>query len=275
MLKLELLRERALALRALHDRRRVLVLPNAWDVVTARLVEKAGFHAVATSSAAVAWSLGYPDGERIPRDETLAVAARIARAVRVPVTADLEGGYGDPASTVEFALAAGVVGANLEDASSDGKSPLVDVEEAAERIRQARYAADRAGVAFFINARTDVFLRDVGDPASRLEHAIERGNAYCAAGADGIFVPGVEDAQTIAVLAREIPAPLNVLARAITPSVAELERLGVARVSMGSGVAAIALTAVRDAVADVRDRGTFACLGETMKYVEYNGLFTK
>jgi 2-methylisocitrate lyase-like PEP mutase family enzyme len=273
MTNLNVLRERALALRALHDRTRVLVLPNAWDVLSARLVEKAGFPAVATSSAAIAWSLGYSDGERIPRDEMLAVAARIARAVRVPVTADLEAGYGDPASTVEFALAAGVVGMNLEDGTGDPQAPLVEIPVATDRIRRARYSADRAGVAFFINARTDVFLRNVGDARTRLDRALERANAYRAAGADGVFVPGVEDAQTIAVLAREIPAPLNVLARDITPGIAELGRIGVARVSLGSGTAAIAFTALRDAVADLRDRSTFASLGGAMTFAELNGLF--
>jgi 2-methylisocitrate lyase-like PEP mutase family enzyme len=267
-----LLRERARALHALHDRSRVLVLPNAWDVVTARLVEEAGFPAIATSSAAVAWSLGYADGERIPLDEMLAVAARIARAVRVPVTCDLEAGYGDPGATVEAAIGSGVVGMNLEDAAGP-ESPLADVADAVDRVRRARAAADRAGVPFFVNARTDVFLRRVGDESTRLARAIERGKAYRDAGADGVFVPGVEDAETIGALARAIPAPLNVLARATTPGVAELARLGVARVSLGSATASIALTALRAAAVDVRDRGSFASLQGAMTYADVDGLF--
>jgi 2-methylisocitrate lyase-like PEP mutase family enzyme len=274
MTDVALLRQRAESLRVLHDRSRVLVLPNAWDVVSARLVEGAGFPAVATSSAAVAWSLGYPDGERIPRDEMIAVAARIARAVRVPVTADLEAGYGDPGGTVEAALAAGVVGMNLEDGTGDARSPLVDVAIATDRIRQARSAADRAGVPFVINARTDVYLRQVGEASSRLEHALERAKAYRQAGADCIFVPGVDDAETIGALARGIEGPLNVLARSTSPSVADLARLGVARVSLGSGAACMALTAFRAAVEDLRERGTFACLKGVTSHAEFNRLLS-
>ena len=274
MIDVGLLRQRAESLRALHDRSRVLVLPNAWDVVSARLVESAGFPAVATSSASVAWSLGYPDGERIPRDEMIAVAARIARAVRVPVTADLEAGYGDPGATVETALSAGIVGMNLEDGTDDAHAPLVDVSVAVDRIRRARAAADRAGVPFFINARTDVYLRQVGDASSRLARTLERARAYLEAGASGIFVPGVDDAETIGALARAIDGPLNVLARSTSPSIADLSRLGVARVSMGSSAACIALTAFRDAMADLRERGTFACLKGVMTHAELNRLLS-
>jgi 2-methylisocitrate lyase-like PEP mutase family enzyme len=273
MIDVALLRKRAQALRALHDRSRILVLPNAWDVVSARLVESAGFPAVATSSASVAWSLGYPDGERIPRDEMIAVAARIARAVRVPVTADLEAGYGDPGATVEAALAAGVVGMNLEDGTG-APHDLLDVAVATDRIRQARAAADRAGVPFFINARTDVYLRQVGEESTRLGRALERAKAYREAGADCIFVPGVDDAATIGELARGVDAPLNVLARSTSPSIADLARLGVARVSLGSGAACIALTAFRAAMEDIRERGTFECLKGVAPHAELNRLLS-
>ena len=275
MIDIALLRQRAESLRALHDRSRVLVLPNAWDVVSARIVESAGFPAVATSSASVAWSLGYPDGEQIPRDEMIAVAARIARAVRVPVTADLEAGYGDPGATVEAALAAGVVGMNLEDGTGDPQAPLVDVAVAIDRIRHARAAADRAGVPFFINARTDVYLRQVGEASTRLARVLERAKAYREAGADGIFVPGVDDAETIGALAGGIDGPLNVLARSTSPSVADLARLGVARVSLGSGAACIALTAFRVAAEDLRERGTFACLKDLTTHAELNRLLSR
>jgi 2-methylisocitrate lyase-like PEP mutase family enzyme len=274
MIQVALLRQRAESLRALHDRKRVLVLPNAWDVVSARLVESAGFPAVATSSASVAWSLGYPDGQRIPRDEMIAAAGRIARAVRVPVTADLEAGYGDPGGTVEAALAAGVVGMNLEDATEDAQAPLLDVAVAADHVRRARAAADRAGVPFFINARTDVYLRQVGEASTRLERALERARAYLAAGASGIFVPGVDDAEAIGALARGIEGPLNVLARSTLPSIADLQRLGVARVSMGSGAACIAFTAFRSAIEDLRERGTFACLKGVATHADLNRLLS-
>lgn len=274
MTDVALLRQRAETLRALHDRSRVLVLPNAWDVVSAKIVESAGFPAVATSSAAVAWSLGYPDGERIARDEMLGVAARIARAVHVPVTADLEAGYGDPGGTVEAALAAGVVGMNLEDGTSDAQAPLFEVAVATDHIRRARAAADRAGVPFFINARTDVYLRQVGEASSRLERTLERAKAYREAGADCIFVPGVDDATTIGALARGIDAPINVLARSTSPSVPDLARLGVARVSLGSGTACIALTAFRAAAENLRERGTFECLKGVVTHAELNRLLS-
>jgi 2-methylisocitrate lyase-like PEP mutase family enzyme len=272
MIDAALLRQRAVSLRTLHDRSRVLVLPNAWDVVSARLVESAGFPAVATSSAAVAWALGYPDGERISRDEMLAVAARIVRAVRVPVTADLEAGYGDPGATIEAALAAGVVGMNLEDGTGNAQAPLFDIAVATDHIRRARAAADRAGVPFFINARTDVYLRQVGEASSRLGQALERAKAYREAGADCIFVPGVDDAATIGALAQGIDGPLNVLARSTSPNVAELGRLGVARVSLGSGAACIALTAFQAAARDLHERGTFECLKGVTSHAEFNRL---
>jgi 2-methylisocitrate lyase-like PEP mutase family enzyme len=219
------------------------VLANAWDVASARLVERRGFPAVATTSAGVAWALGYPDGERIPRDEMLEVVARVARAVAVPVTADLEAGYGDAAATAAAAWAAGGVGLNLED--DNGAA-----EEHVERVRAAREAAPE----LVINARTDVFLGGSGD----VDEAIERANAYLRAGADSAFVPGVTDAQTIGVLARAIAGPLNILAHtADTPPLAELERLGVARVSIGAVGTRVALSAFDAAVEEIAGAGTF------------------
>ena len=203
----------------------------------------------------------------------IAVAARIARAVRVPVTADLEAGYGDPGATVEAALAAGVVGTNLEDGTG-APHDLLDLAVATDRIRQARAAADRSGVPFFINARTDVYLRQIGEESTRLGHALQRAKAYREAGADCIFVPGVDDAGTIGALARGIDGPLNVLARSTSPSVADLARLGVARVSLGSSAACIALTAFRAAAEDLRERGTFECLKGVATHAELNRLLS-
>jgi 2-methylisocitrate lyase-like PEP mutase family enzyme len=270
---------RALALHGLHERKnqngQPLVFPNAWDVLSARIVEAAGFPAIATSSASVAWSLGYPDGERCGRDEMLAVAARIVRAVKVPVTADLEAGYGDVDATVTAAIAVGVVGMNLEDATDSQEAPLLATDVAATRIRQARAAAERAGVRFFVNARTDVYLRAVGREEDRLAHALERARAYRAAGADGIFVPGVQDPKVIEALVRGIDAPVNVLARFGTPSVAELGRLGVARISLGSATASVAFAALRRSVEDIRDAGTFRTLEGALPYADANALFRR
>jgi 2-methylisocitrate lyase-like PEP mutase family enzyme len=221
-------REQAERLRELHRGPRILVLPNAWDVASARIFEEAGAQAVATTSAGIANALGYPDGEAIPADEMLWMVERIAGAVAVPVTADLESGYGDPAGTAAAAIAAGAVGLNLEDSERDGDS-IRPVDEAAGAVAAVRDAADRAGVPLVINARTDVFL---GGDAS-VESAVERGNAYLRAGADCVFVIGVADPATIRTLVGAIAGPVSMLARAGGPTVSELEALGVCRVSIG------------------------------------------
>jgi 2-methylisocitrate lyase-like PEP mutase family enzyme len=211
--------------RQLHDKSRLLVLPNAWDVASALVLELAGFPAIATTSAGVAWALGYPDGERITRETMLEAVRRIAQRVSVPVTADMLAGFGptpeDAAETVRGVIAAGAVGLNMEDRSNDPRDPLVEVALNAEKIRAARAAATDAGVAVVINARTDVFLLSVGGPETRLEHAVRRANAYREAGADCLFVPGVENSTTIVQLARLISGPINILARAGTPPLPE------------------------------------------------------
>src|SRR5438128_11784948 len=235
-------RERAAALRRLHQGPGILLLPNVWDVASARLVETAGFPAVATSSAGVAFVLGYPDGERISREEMAEWVGRIARRVSVPVSADMEAGYGptpdDAAATARAVIKAGAVGMNLEDApppGPGGEGKLMDQALPVERIRAAREAAAAAGVAIVINARTDVFLAAVGEPATRLAHAVRRLAAYRDAGADCLFAPGVCDAATIGALVRELGAPVNILAGKGCPPIPELARLGVRRLRLGSG----------------------------------------
>jgi len=215
------------------------VLPNAWDVASARIFEDAGFPAIATTSAGIAFSLGYPDGQRIPREEMFARIARIARAVKVPVTADVEGGYGssneDVANTTRELILAGAVGMNLEDASGDPDQPLIDLAIAAEKIAAARGAAAELQVPIVVNARTDVYLLPAGDSAGQYPEALRRLIAYRDAGADCVFAPGLKDAATIARLVRDVQCPLNILAVPGTPPIPELEKLGVARVSLGSG----------------------------------------
>jgi 2-methylisocitrate lyase-like PEP mutase family enzyme len=276
------MRRRAEALLALHHGPTPLLLPNAWDVVSARLFEQAGFPAVATTSAGVAWSLGYPDGERIPRDEMLRAIRRIARALEVPVTADLEAGYGptpeDVAETVRGAIEVGAVGMNLEDGRHDAGStePLFSTEEAAERVAAARAAADGAGIPFVLNARTDVFLRRVGAPEERVALAAARANAYRAAGADSLFVPGVVDADTVGALVRAVDGPLNVLAMPGIPSVAELTRLGVARVSVGGGPIRMALAAVVRGSAELLHSGRYdELLAGGIPHAELNALLDR
>ena len=252
--------DKAELLRSLHRAPPILVLPNAWDAATARVFEAAGFPAVATTSAGVAASLGYPDGGAVPANEMIEAVARIARAVGVPVTADIENGYAaGPDAVADMVLrvvAAGAVGINLED-YMPGATDLLDVTLQADTIKAVVRATAIAGVRVVVNARTDVFLREIGEPARRLDVAIERGKAYLAAGADCIFVPGVRDAATISALVAGIGGPINVLATAGAPSVAELEKLGVARVSVGSGPMRAALALVRDVARELKTRGTF------------------
>jgi 2-methylisocitrate lyase-like PEP mutase family enzyme len=238
-----LLRERALRFTALHQPSQPLLLPNVWDATSALLFAQLGFPALATTSAGIAFSRGYPDGERISRDEMLEVVRSIAAVVDVPLSADLEAGYGrtpeSVAETVRRAIAAGAVGTNIEDGTKDpqGHEPaLLPFELAVERIRAAREVADAAALTFVINARTDAFLR-LGDDNATLAEAVRRGNAFAEAGARSVFVPGVTLATTIGILARDIRAPLNVLAAAGTPPLPELAALGVARVTFGSGFA--------------------------------------
>ena len=258
-------RAKAERLRELHHGPDVLVLPNAWDVASARVFARhPSCRAIATTSAGVAAVLGYPDGERVPADEMLAAVGRIARAVEFPVTADLEAGYGDAAATARAAIEAGAVGMNLEDGvrGSEPRTRLADVEEQQAAIRAVRAAGEELRVPLVVNARTDVFIGSVGDPSKRLEHAVSRGNAYLAAGADCVFVPAVADAETIGALAAGIDGPLNVLATAVTPPVAELRRLGVARVSIGSGAARAALALAEEIGRELLERGTYRGFAE-------------
>jgi len=252
------LREQAERLRELHRGPRPRVLPNAWDVASAvAFATLRGCEAIATSSAAVAASLGYPDGEVVPAEEMLGVVARIAAAVDVPVTADLEAGYGDPVATARASLEAGAVGMNLED-SRHGR--LIAVEDQVEEIRAVREAA----APLVLNARTDVFLHGDGG----VEEAVERANAYLDAGADCAFTIGVTDGPTIARLAAGIRGPLNVLATPQSPPLAELARMGVARVSVGSQPMRVALAAAVRAARELLEQGTYGALEDVVPSAE-------
>jgi 2-methylisocitrate lyase-like PEP mutase family enzyme len=265
------IQDKATAFHALHHGS-VLTLPNAWDVASARIVEEAGAAAVATTSAGVAWSLGAPDGDRLGRDLAVELIARIAAAVSVPVTADIESGFADtPAGvgeTIRRVIDAGAVGVNLEDGN-------LSPDEHARRVAAARQAADAAGVALYVNARTDVFLRGLGEPAGRLKNAVERAAAYLAAGADGIFVPGVVDPETVKTLVAEIDAPLNVMAGAGAPAVPELAALGVAQISVGPSLAEAAYAVARRSAVELLTTGTYDALAGALTYGELNALIDR
>jgi 2-methylisocitrate lyase-like PEP mutase family enzyme len=249
----------------LHNGPRMLVLPNAWDVASARIVEELGYPAIATSSAGVAFALGYPDGQRITRDEMLEVVARIARAVRVPVTADMEAGYGttveDMAETAKALVAAGAVGLNLEDVTGDDESSQVQVELQVQKIRKIKDVSTKVGVPLVINARTDVYLMPIGPEATRFERTVERLRAYRDAGADCLFAPGVGERNIIEKLVKALQAPLNILASSPgCPPLKELEKLGVARVSVGAAMMRATMGLVRRIATELRDQGTYKTL---------------
>jgi 2-methylisocitrate lyase-like PEP mutase family enzyme len=235
-------REKAEALRALHHGDTPLVLVNAWDAASARVVASTpGCRAIATASWAISASHGLADGEALSRDAMLAAVAIVARAVELPVTADLERGYGDAGATIAAALDAGAVGCNLEDSEQDGT--LRPAAEHAGRVAAARAAGEAAGIPVVINARTDVYLS--GD--HELEHALERGRAYLQAGADCVFVPGVRDLPTLEALAARMGGPVSMLNGAGGPTHAQLAAAGIARVSYGPGPFGVAAAALRRA----------------------------
>jgi len=265
--------EKAALLRQLHRGPSILRLCNVWDGASARIVEEAGFPAVATSSAGVAFSLGYPDVEAIPAAEMLANVGRIAHVVAVPVTADLEAGYEDIERTAVGLVEAGAVGLNLED-FQHGK--LVDLAAQIEKIHTLRRVGERLGVPIVINARTDIYLAQLGDAATRFERSVERLLAYRDAGADCLFVPGVYDQETIAALVRALQFPLNILAGGGAPTVERLQQLGVARVSLGSGPMRATMGLTRRMAEEFRDSGTYSRMVEApVAYVEANELMQR
>ncbi|MFD6698311.1 MULTISPECIES: isocitrate lyase/phosphoenolpyruvate mutase family protein [unclassified Microbacterium] len=263
--------DRATAFLALHHGRG-FVLPNAWDPGSARILAQLGFPAIATTSAGIAWSLGVPDGGALDLDTMLEKVAAIVAAVDVPVTADLEAGYGDDAQdvarTVLRATEIGAVGGNLED-TADGV--LFGIDEAAERIAAARGVAPRG--TFVLNARTDAYF--FGGTTDPFAETVARAQRYVEAGADCVFVPGVNDEETIRRLAAEIPAPLNIvagLAAHVIPA-PELFALGVKRVSLGGSLARAALTALERAGRELLGTGTLGFLDGALPYAEVQRRF--
>ena len=270
---------KAASFRVLHSGRETLLLPNVWDVASARLIEESGFKAAATSSAGIAFSLGYPDGQRISREEMLAVIARIAKAVRVPVTADVEAGYGktpeDAGRTARAVVEAGAVGMNLEDAIGDSPSVLVELPLQLEKIRAVREMASRLRIPLVLNARTDMYLLQIGDPAERYDETVRRLSAFREAGADCVFAPGLRDAPTIGRLVADLKCPVNILAGPGSPSVPELSKLGVARVSLGSATMRATVGYLRRIAQELRATGTYSNLEDAPSHAEMNRLMER
>lgn len=252
---------------ALHRAGDPLLLPNAWDAASAAVIADAGARAIATTSAGVAWSLGVADGADLGPERAAAAVARIVAAVDVPVSADIEAGYGAVDETVTAVLQAGAVGVNIE----DGMSPP---QEQAERLAAARAAADRLGVPLWINARTDVYLAGIGPAEGRLQEVARRAELYAEAGASSLFVPGLIDLEAIAELAAG-PLPVTVMAWAGAPSVADFTAAGVVRISLGAGIAQAAYALAARATTELMTKGTYDLTAEAMPYGSLNDLLRK
>ena len=270
-------RAKAEALRDLHVPGDPLLLLNAWDAASAVVIARAGARAIATSSAAAANALGYADGQHLTREQMLGAVAAIAGAVDLPVTADMEAGYGDEpeaaAATARGVVGVGAVGLNMEDLS-DGSEDLLPIERFAAKIAAVRAVGDETGIPLVLNARTDVFLGQVGDPGTRLERAVERGRAYLAAGADCIFVPGVIDPGVITALVQGIDGPVSILAVPGSPPLTELKAFGVARISTGSGPYRAALSLARTMAGEAYGAGTLdSMIAAQVAFADAQALF--
>lgn len=270
--------KKAKAFLAMHKAGPVVLLPNVWDAASARIVEEAAYPALATTSAGVAFAQGFPDGQKIPVERMISAIAVIVAAVNVPVTADVEAGYGqkpeDAERTARLVIEAGAVGMNFEDATGEPDHPLTDLRLQLERIRAIREVAQNLGIKLVLNARTDVYLAQVGDPAKRYDESLRRLAAYRDAGADCVFVPGLSDAETTRRIVADLQCPVNILAAAGSLSVRELADLGVRRVSLGSGPMRATLGLLRQLAQEVQSRGTYSLLNGAPPHPEINKLMS-
>ena len=262
--------------RELHHGKRILILPNGWDVPSARVFEDAGFPAVATSSAGMLVSLGYPDGEVIGRDEFVSAVGRIARVLSVPLSADVVAGFGkttkDVLMTVKAILNAGAVGINIEDFAHATKK-LYPIERQVENVKAIRKLGETKGVPLVINARTDALRFAEGDEGARFKEAVRRATAYRDAGADCVYPMGLTDQASIAAFVLALDFPVNVMVRKGLPEISELERLGVARVSFGPSPSYAAMGLLKRAAKEVLEKGTYENLTDgAITFDELNAL---
>ena len=273
-------KERAAQFRRFHHGAPLLVLPNVWDAASARIVEQAGFRAIATTSSGVAAALGYSDGQHISRDMLIEAIARITRVVECPVTADIEAGYGNSIEevlqTVKEVITTGVVGINIEDSLKQQEKALADVSYQVELIKALRELATSMDMPLVLNARVDVFLLAIGEPESRFEHALQRANAYLQAGADCIYPIGILDRNMIANLVKDIDGPINILGGPPAPTLPELAQLGVARVSLAGGLMRSVFGHLRTIAQELHKHGTYARMNtEALSSSEFRSLFPK
>jgi len=255
-----------------HQDKEILVLLNSWDIGSSKLIEASGYKAIATTSMGIAASLGRPDCQVIQLSELIETVTGIVNALHVPVTVDFEAGYGNTLNeildSVKKIIATGIVGINIED-SIDLSPVLIDEKEFCERISAIRALSDSLGFHLVINARTDSFYTSLGSPREKLAESIKRGNKYREAGADCIFVQPVWEKETISTLVKEINGPINILANPgnsgrIPPSVRELQELGVARLSLGSGLMKATLALMKKVADELSEKGTYNVLLNTL-----------
>lgn len=260
---------------ARHRAPPILLLPNVWDALSARLFVAAGFDALATTSGGVAWALGYPDGETTPWAEVVAATKRIVRVAQVPVTADIEAGYGATPAEVGMYVAeiiqAGVVGINLEDGLH---GPMRSIEDATARLRAAREAARTEGVSIVLNARCDIFHLQHGEERTRFAATVERCRAYLAAGADCVYPFGLRDLATIAEFVKAVPAPVNITGRPGMPDAAAFERIGVARITIASAPTLVAMSTIQKLATELRATGKFEMLSAGIRHPDAQRLFS-
>jgi 2-methylisocitrate lyase-like PEP mutase family enzyme len=265
-------KEKADAFLKYHYDKEILVLLNSWDAGSSKLIEACGYKAIATTSMGIAASLGYPDCQVIQLPEMIGAIAGIVNGVNVPVTVDIEAGYGSSTDeiieSVKKIIATGIAGINIED-SLDMNPVLIDETEFCERISAIRALSDSLGFHLVINARTDSFYTSTGSTREKLSESIRRGNKYREAGADCIFIQPVWEKETIATLVKEINAPVNILANpgigaGMPPSARELQDLGVARLSLGSGLMKATLALIKKVADELSEKGTYTTLAETM-----------
>jgi 2-methylisocitrate lyase-like PEP mutase family enzyme len=265
-------KEKAKLFSKYHQGKEILVLLNSWDIGSSKLIEACGYKAIATTSMGIAASLGYPDGQIIQLPEMIEVITGIVNAVQAPVTVDIEAGYGNNLDeimdSVKKIIATGIVGINIED-SIDLNPVLIDELEFCERISAIRALSDSLDFHLVINARTDSFYVSSDSPQAKLSESIKRGNKYREAGADCIFVQPVWEKETISTLVKEIDAPINILSNptigsGVTPTVRELQDLGVARVSLGSGLMKATLALIKKVADELSEKGTYNILLDTL-----------
>ncbi|MCL5884862.1 MAG: isocitrate lyase/phosphoenolpyruvate mutase family protein [Deltaproteobacteria bacterium] len=281
MMEMDRQKQKADDFLALHHAPTILILPNAWDVASGKIFELEGFNAIGTTSAGIAATLGYADGQHMSLAENMEAVRRIVNNTSLPVSADIEAGYATSIEGVVKAahavLNVGAVGLNLEDGTGDSTTPLFDKALQQDKIKAIREMAVAKGIHLVINARTDVFL--IHDESTQsLRHAIDRGNAYKEAGADCIFVPDVGslDKKAIAILVKEIDAPINIVAGATIPPISELQEIGVSRVSVGPRPMRAVLSLLRKIAKELMTTGTYKLMTESsISYSEVNQWFTR